>query len=146
MSDLEPPKSKYQCLLDAAANSGLAEKLPPIKPGTEVEERAFGGNDALPPPRDTANFFYKGADGKENYIDILDGLANGDVSEGRLERTKHFSFTTFERDGSFSSDYGPHSVVGVETGKEANYGPPAKQGTIGETVDKFLKCRDPAMS
>jgi hypothetical protein len=136
-------KSKYQCLVDALANSGL--KLPEIKPGSEVEELAPMRNTALPPPNDAVDFTYTTADGKLALVGALDGLSNGSTSEYHMSRTKDFSLATFNSDNSFSSNT-RSGGLDVKTGKETYYGPPAKPGTIGETVDKIIKCRDPKVS
>jgi hypothetical protein len=142
--------NKYQCLVDALGNSGIP--LPSIKEGAEVEELSPRPNLAYPPPNDEATFFYRSAAGTDVLVTALDGITGPNRWWDTWGRTKDFSVAAFglpKAGEMFGTTTGiANSVANSETGAEGtpelNLSP--KPGTVGETVDKILKCRDPAMS
>jgi hypothetical protein len=148
MADPEPPKSKYQCLVDAVTDAGLASKLPPIMPGTEVEERKASGNQLLPPLLDGANFSYQGVDGGNHIIQGEVNLAqNYDNPTTQLFLHKGFSILSEPDNDKYSFHAEVITFKNMETGVETvQEGTPAKQGTVAETADKIIKCRTPPMS
>src|ERR1700722_7204077 len=95
MADPEPPKSKYQCLVDAVTDAGLASKLPPISPGTEVEERPSIRSPAMPPLRAGVEFAYEGIDGNVHNVEGHEGLASDQMNPtSQVFLTKSFSIIT----------------------------------------------------
>jgi hypothetical protein len=145
MADPEPPKSKYQCLVDAVTDAGLASKLPPIAPGTEVEEQRPDGSSNLPPLRNGAKFVYQGIDGGERTIQGDESLAPDQANPGpQLFLTKSLSVVSLFDKYDLVGDV--VSFQNMETNEEAHRNTPAKPGTVGETVDKIIKCRTPPMS
>jgi hypothetical protein len=138
-------KSKYQCLVDAVTDAGLASKLPPIMPGTEVEEQQAGGNQLLPPLLEGARFSYQVADGGNHIIQGEVDLAQ-DQNNPTPQLFLHKGFSIL----SEHEKYNQVEIVtfkNMETGVEVlQEGTPAKPGTVAETADKIIKCRTPPMS
>jgi hypothetical protein len=149
MAEPEPPKSKYQCLVDAVTDAGLASKLPPIAPGTEVDERPSIGSPGMPPLRAGVEFAYEGIDGNVHYVEGHEGLASDQTNPtSQLFLSKSFSIVTSPSEYMYFGDAEAH--LNMETKQETNRaGPrkaPAKPGTVGETVDKIIACRTPEIS
>ncbi|WP_298242050.1 hypothetical protein [uncultured Bradyrhizobium sp.] len=145
MPDDDKPRSKYECLVEAASNSGVGDLLPKIKAGTYVGER-----DALPRPGvpqiDGTTFEYEAENGKRVWV----WAADAHQSDDKEKPTERKQFQISESGEKTVIDALTAGQQNLETGQAS---PPddafrkqPKPGTIPETTDKFLKCRDPKMS
>jgi hypothetical protein len=72
-SSLSDPK--YQCLVEAAKNSGLESELPPMKEGASVREHNPKRADV---PGDLAIFIYDAENGKTVSVLAHDDLERGE--------------------------------------------------------------------
>jgi hypothetical protein len=140
MPDDDKPRSKYECLVEAAANSGLADLLPPIKPGTHVLEISQ-------PPEfmDGSLFQYEGVAGDTYVVHATNWLSK---SPDRSIVTKDIAIFTSppkETLGKFTAQ-AAHDLKTNEVRVGTHGERPPKAGTIIETTDKFLACRDPKIS
>lgn len=126
-------KSKYQCLVDAVANSGL--KLSPIKSGSEVVETTGAFILGWKYVDDVA-FRYDTPDGK---LENLSAMIFDTASEGDVAGKSGF-FVGHDQESAAGSLADPKS--GIETSENQKPIP----GTVKNTVDKIFRCRDPKVS
>ena len=134
-SSLSDPK--YQCLVEAAKNSGLESELPPIKEGASVREHNPSRADV---PGDLALFIYDAENGKTVSVLAHDDLERGDPKHALFPRTKEFTINDVTSDPvqvrAFAASDGTRF-------NERTSGKPATPGTVAETTDKLLSCRTP---
>jgi hypothetical protein len=135
---------KYQCLVDAVANSGLT--LPPIAPDGAVEEQ-----DTSPPniPQvitgEGVDFTYRQPNGKTFRVDAYDIL---DHIKGRssdvLKQFSHVKSFGLYENGDWSTNV--FASINPDLKWESLGDKAIIPGTTEETINRILQCRYPPMS